>query len=287
MIKSISTGSIIFIVVIFALLAVWLFANNSYRKHMSKARTAWSNIANTAAPLNLTYSPDMVADLPEIAQRYFNHAIAPGTSLSRTVELEMEGTFRLGTKEKFQAYTMTARQILHAPFELVWLARMKRGPIRISGTDGLYKTHGWNRFWMYKSIPLVQASDNPDLDRAAAARPAVESVWAPATLLPQNGTDWTQVGPNTAKILFYDTHNQTEITLTLAPSGQVQEVITQRWSDLGTEETHQLYPFGGTVSAEKTFNGFTIPSQIEVGYHIGTDKFFAFFSTHLTSAKFL
>lgn len=287
MVKSIGTGGIIFIIAFLTLLAVWLFANNAYRKHMSKAETAWSNIVNTVAPLNLTYSSKMVADLPEIAQRYFNHAIASGTPLSRTVELEMEGDFRLGTKEKSQTYAMTARQILHAPFELVWLAKMKRGPIRISGTDGLHKSHGWNRFWMFKSIPLVQAGASPDLDRAAAARPAVESVWAPATLLPQNGTEWTQLGPNTAKVLFYDTPNQTEITLTLAPSGQVQEIVTQRWSDLGTEKAHQLYPFGGAVSGEETFSGFTIPSQVDVGYHIGTDKFFAFFSARITSAKFL
>ena len=37
----------------------------------------------------------MLAHLPEVAQRYFARAIAPGTPLFRTVRLEMQGSFIL------------------------------------------------------------------------------------------------------------------------------------------------------------------------------------------------
>jgi hypothetical protein len=57
------------------------------------------------------YDPTMVADLPEVAQRYFALAIEPGTPLQRMVRLEMEGSFIMnGTP-----MPMTARQILAPP----------------------------------------------------------------------------------------------------------------------------------------------------------------------------
>jgi hypothetical protein len=85
----------------------------SYRSAMKEARDAWVQIASGARQSDNVYSANLVAELPEIAQRYFNHAIAPGTPLKNIVELDMGGTFLLGDRSSYQTYSMEARQILH------------------------------------------------------------------------------------------------------------------------------------------------------------------------------
>src|SRR5690606_1490675 len=128
------------------------------------------------------YGPELVAGLPEIAQRYFNHAIAPGTPLSTTVDLRMEGTCLLGTAAQPQPYAMQVRQILAPPAEFVWIADMQSGPVAISGADMLHDGAASMRFWMFGVLPLVSEGPGEDINRSAAIRPALEGVWAPASL---------------------------------------------------------------------------------------------------------
>jgi hypothetical protein len=180
----------------------WLYANAKFAKGMAESEAVWAAIARQATIDIPVYSSAMVADLPEIAQRYFNHAIAVGTPLGTTVELVMEGEFRLGERENYKRFDMRARQIIAPPTAFVWIANMKSGPMRVNGSDGFYQGHGWVRFWVFRAFPLVQAFSNPDLDRAGHARPLVEAVWAPASLLPHNGARWEQIDLTHAKVSF-------------------------------------------------------------------------------------
>jgi hypothetical protein len=279
-------GLFILITLAVALAITWLVANTVYRAQMAEAEGAWADIAAQARPATQTFDPQDIADLPEIAQRYFIHAIAPGTVLATHVELKMAGQFFLGNKEEFQSFEMEARQILAAPEQFVWIACMHSGLMKICGSDGLYQSKGWTRFWMFQALPIVQGAANEDVDRAALARPALETVWAPATLLPANGAKWEQIGPDQARITVGSGENQTEIILTIAENGRPVEMVTQRWNDTNPSKTYQFQPFGGTMEAEATFGGFTIPSHVRVGHHFGTPEYFAFFDAKITTARF-
>lgn len=257
-------------------------AHAGYRQRMADAERAWAAIAAAAPPATTRFSPAMVAELPEVAQRYFTHAIAPGTPLANTVELTMEGRFLLGDKDKAQAFEMTARQILSPPHSFVWLPEMRSGPMRITGSDGLLSGEGWTRFWMFQTIPLVQQAGGADLNRAAAARPALEAVWAPASLLPQNGARWEQTGPNAARITVGDV----AMDLVVDAEGRPISMRTMRWSDVNSDKVFRLQPFGGTLEAEAEFGGFTIPSVVRVGNHYGTDDYFPFFQGTITAASY-
>jgi hypothetical protein len=70
----------------------------SYRRASGEAEMAMASIAARARAPAALFDERMLEGLPEIAQRYFRHAIAPGTLLSTTVRLEMSGTFLLGDK---------------------------------------------------------------------------------------------------------------------------------------------------------------------------------------------
>jgi hypothetical protein len=259
----------------------------SYRRAMADARNAWALIASSPSRDQGTYSPRMVADLPEIARRYFSHAIAPGTPLKSKVELEMAGTFLVGEKDKYQTYTLEARQILHPPSGFVWIARMRSGAMRISGSDALASGEAWTRFWLLGLIPVANALSSPDLVRSATFRAAMEGVWAPASRLPQNGVVWEQTGQDQARVRFRQVTPEIVLEMTLAPDGAIREIMGQRWSDANPDKTFRLQPFGGTLEAEGSFEGYTIPVRLRIGNHYGTNDYLPFFQAEISRARYL
>lgn len=277
---------LIFGVAVFAAVAAWYVGHRQYRARTAEAEAAWADILAQTTGSVAVYDPAMVADLPEIAQRYFAHAIAPGTPLHTTVMLEMDGSFHLGKKDAPQTYAMTARQILAPPDQFVWIPEMRSGPLVISGSDALYQDHAWTRFWMMWSLPVAQAAATEGLDRAALARPALEAIWAPATLLPQNGARWEQTGPDTARVTLGTGEKTVAIDLTLTVDGRVMDIVTQRWSNANPQSTYQYQPFGGAMAADTTFEGFTIPSDVQVGNFFGTEEYFPFFEARITAATY-
>ncbi len=73
------------------------------------------------------YEPQLVANLPEPARRYFNFTIAEGTPLYPVSQIEMEGQFSLGTQDAPNYMDMTATQVLAAPEGFVWKMSAVRG----------------------------------------------------------------------------------------------------------------------------------------------------------------
>jgi hypothetical protein len=256
-----------------------------YRAAAADADRAMAAVAARAQPAVGLFDPAMLAGLPEIARRYFLHAIAPGTPLSKAVRLRMDGAFLLGDKNGFQTYSMRARQVLAPPSEFVWIPEMKSGVMQIDGSDALVQGAAWTRFWINGLVPVVNLQTSSNLVRSALTRSAMEAVWAPASLLPANGVTWAQTGPNSARLWF--TTGIEPVDLTLDQDGRVLEIVTLRWSDVNPQKAFRLQPFGGTVEAEATFAGFTIPSRISVGNHYGTGDYLPFFQARITAAEYL
>jgi hypothetical protein len=258
----------------------------SYRSAMAEAESAWRTVAAGAKPSNEFFDPASVAGLPEIAQRYFHHAIAPGTPLKSTIELQMHGTFLLGDKNNHQTYAMSARQILRPPSDFVWIPQMKSGLMRISGSDALVGGKAWSRFWLLGLVPVANAHNSPDVARSAAFRSAMESIWVPPSLLPGSGVLWEQTSADTARVRIQRIDPEIVLELTLALDGAVQKIVGQRWSNGNPKRVFQLQPFGGTVMAERIFAGYTIPSSLEVGNHFGTGAYLPFFQADIVNAFF-
>lgn len=233
-----------------------------------------------AAPAR--YDPAMVAGLPEVAQRYFARAIASGTPLSRVVELRMEGEFLLGGS----ALAMRATQILAPPEGFVWQAGFARGVMRIGGSDALAGTESWTRFGLFGLIPVARAGGTADHRRSAGTRAMMESVWAPAALLPQFGAVWEAAGPDVARVSFPALEGVAPMELTLDERGAVVSLVAMRWSDANPAKVYGLQPFGGRVLESRDFSGFTIPARVELGNFWGTPDFDGFFRATITGARY-
>lgn len=257
-----------------------------YRNAAAEAERAWREIASRRSPPGPGFDPATLDHEPEIARRYFAHAIAPGTPLSTVVELDMRGTFLLGDRRSHQTYSMTARQILRPPFEFLWIPRLRSGAITIAGSDALVDGRAWTRFWLAGLVPVASEGTSSDMVRSAAFRAATEGLWLPASLLPGNGARWEQTGPDQARVTIASVERAIVLDLTLASDGAVREIVGQRWSNANPDKQFRLQPFGGTMSGEATFGGFTIPSRLKVGNHFGTDDYLPFFQAEIVGARY-
>ena len=258
-----------------------------HRSAMREAQEGYATLAAIERRPMKRFDPAQVAQLPEVARRYFHHAIAPGTPLYSVAELEMEGSFLLGDRDDFQTYDMSARQVLRPPHQFVWIPRMHSGMVSISGSDALVAGKAWTRFWLFGLVPVAQEHTSPDLVRSADFRAAVEgALWLPTSLLPENGVDWEEVSANRAQLTLHRYDPPIILNLTLTPSGAVREVVGQRWSNANRDKVFRLQPFGAAVSDEGTFQGLTIPTRLAAGNHYGTSEYLPFFQASLTRVSY-
>jgi hypothetical protein len=254
---------------------------------MREADAAYELLRVSASQPAGRFEPQTITGLPEVAQRYLKHAIAPGTPLYSVVELEMQGTFLLGDKNSFQSYDMAARQVLRPPSQFVWVPRLHSGHLTITGSDGLVEDEAWTRFWLLGLVPVANVGTSPDVLRSAQFRAAVEgALWLPTTLLPENGARWEELGPDKARVTLGKRDPQIVLHLTLDRNGAVREVVGERWSNANPDQHFRLQPFGGTITGERSFQGLTIPTAVSVGNHYGTRDYLPFFQARITKARF-
>ena len=230
----------VMLVLLFGLLAMALLLFLDRRSD----RAEWNRLASLQPVVPERFSPEMVADLPEPARRYFHYAIQAGTPLLPVAEIDMRGQFSLGNKDQPNYQPMQARQILAAPEGFVWAMRT-RGGMPISGSD----SGSWTRFRIFWLIPVARLGGDPDHTRSAFGRYAGEAViWSPAALLPGPGTEWEGMDENTARVTVRRGDLTQAIDVTVDAEGRPVVASFQRWSNANPDKVHRLQPFGATMS---------------------------------------
>jgi hypothetical protein len=258
-----------------------------YRRNRRVSEQAYAGLLRAPRLVERRFDPRDVEGLPESARRYFAHAIAPGTPLYSGAELHMDGTFLLGDARKHQTYRMSAREALRGD-GFVWLPELRSGMLTIDGSDALVSGKAWTRFWVAGLVRVANERTSEDLVRSAQFRAAIEAaLWVPTTLLPENGVRWSEVGPDTARVVIGSVAGgPIALTLKLGPEGAVREVFGHRWSNANADRRFRLQPFGGTTSRDRTFHGLTVPTQVAVGNLFGTPDYLPFFQATITQATY-
>lgn len=240
----------------------------------------WQNLENHAT-LKPTFNPDLINNLPEPVQRYFLNAITPGTPLATGVKLKMHGYIQ-ATKEK--RLTMQATEILTAQ-GFVWQARMGNRFFHIKGADYYYNQLGKVEFKIWGFIPFFN-EENANITRSSIGRCGGELFWLPSALLPQNQVTWQALDNNTIQASFNIDGETITLTFIIDEHGRVLEAKLPRWGNQITDKHWQYIPFGGTFSQETSFQGYTIPSQINAGWWLGTEQYDGFFQASIEEAEF-
>jgi len=156
----------------------------------------------------------------------------------------------------------------------------------VSGSDGCIEDRAWTRFWLAGLIPVARTTSTPDLVRSARARAVAEALWAPVSLLPENGVTWEPLDADSARAILWSNGERYALDLTVAPDGRPVSMSMQRWTNANPDRVFRLQPFGATVLETGTFEGYTIPTRIDGGNWFGTDAYFPFFRATVTSATF-
>lgn len=236
-----------------------------------------------AIPTENRFTKDMVAELPAPVQRYFLHAIALQTPLASSVSLKMRGNFRLSQDKPW--LPMEAKEIISASKGFVWQAVIGSNLLQMRGGDYYSNNLGRVRFSLWGLIPLVN-THNYDTNRSAIGRLAGEMVWLPSALLPQRGVNWKAIDQRTIQANLKIDGEPVTLTLFIDFNGKLLKLSFPRWGEHTDDGNFTYIPFGGEFQEERTFAGFTVPSQISLGWWFGTDRYSEFFRAMIEQAEF-
>lgn len=248
---------------------------------LKEVNQIWHSLETS--PNNSVFTAEMISELPQPVQRYFLHTIELGTPLANSVKLKMHGSFRLSSDKPW--LPMQAEQIINGFKGFIWKAKIGSGLMKFIGSDYYFNNYAKMRFSIWAIIPVVNAR-NQDITRSAIGRFTGESFWLPSALLPQNDVTWRAINDNTIEASMKVDGEPITLTFTIDSNGKLLKMSVLRWGDKTEDGSHNYIPFGGEVLEEKTFKGFTIPSQINAGWWFGTDKYFDFFHANIEQAEF-
>jgi hypothetical protein len=231
------------------------------------------------------YDPESVTYLPEPAQRYLRHAIAPGTRLARSVVVEMQG--RIGLKPGADKLPFQASQILAMPNGLIWKATVGEGVRQITGSDRYIAGEGAMHWFMGYLIPLVSAS-GVDVTRSAAGRVALEApLMLPSALHPDAGARWEAVDARSARVYLQVGSEQLALLISVAPDGRLERIEMPRWDAGGLDgKPGYVLWVGDQLTEERTFGGYTIPVRMRATKRADTSQADAFFEAEIRFAQY-
>ena len=231
---------------------------------MNDDRSGLEALWNAAPARERSFDPRDFSHLPETAQRYLAHAIAPGTPLATAVRLRMHGAIRLSRWWPFRA-----EEVIACDRGMVWRATARMRGLSIRGFDRLLNGAGAMQWRIFGLIPLIRAA-GADITRSAAGRVAAESIWLPSMLCGA-GVSWQGADASVARARFAIDGHPSDVSLAF-DHGCVRSVALPRWGNPGGGEFREI-DFGALVEQEATFAGYTIPVRLRAGWYFGSERF--------------
>jgi hypothetical protein len=150
----------------------------------------------------------------------------------------------------------------------VWRARAAG---LIVGYDYYVNGHG-GMDWKLAALLRVVHAEGPDVSRAAAERAGAEAFWLPTALLPRYGVTWTAADDSNIAAHFEVDGHPMDVHYRIERHGFVESLVFQRWREPDANGVWATAPFGGDLTAYRTFDEITIPSAGTFGWFYGTDR---------------
>lgn len=235
----------------------------------------------TPAAAGRVFHPEQIASLPPVARKYLEHAIAPGTRLASAVRLRMHGEIKLKRWLPF-----TAEQVIRRDHGMIWKATVRMFGLPIRGFDRLIDGEGAMHWKLFGLIPIMSASGT-DITRSAVGRVAAESVWIPSAMCADD-TSWVPRDANHAQARITVARIATDVDLGVDDDGRLMSIALQRWGNPHAAQFHNA-AFGGIAEQERTFDGYTIPTRLRIGWYFGSARFESegeFFRVTVDDARF-
>lgn len=176
-----------------------------------------------------------------------------------------------------------ATETIHAGRAFRVTARARRGPFTARVEDS-YES-GQARSHVRLGLIPVRSQHHADLARSGRGRLVVESTWLPSAFLPSLGARWHEDAEGDHVTIPIDGED-VRATIDVGPHGEMAGLHLLRWSDFTADGRYGWVPFSAWASAHRSFNGYTIPSDITASWGVGTDREFAFFHATVENVRF-
>ena len=215
---------------------------------------------------NKVFDPELLIDRPDLARRYLENAIAPGTTLASAVRLWMHGEIKL--KEKWHPFK--GEEVICWNRGMIWRANTWMQGLPIWGADRIVDGVGEVQWKILGLFPVVRAS-GADVTRSSVGRVQAELIWLPSVLCNPD-VSWTELNASQVQANFTALGEPAKLTLTVNAQGRLEQVKIDRWGNPEGEAFHYS-DFGGIVEDSGTFGGYTIPTRLRVGWYFGSERF--------------
>lgn len=239
----------------------------------------WASVPQDSAP---SFNRNLVADLPQEARLFLEHAIAPGAPLASVARLKMHGEVKLGRWLPFRA-----EQVISRDGSFVWAAAVSMYGLPILGSDSLLRGEGAMQWKLFDVIPVMTAA-GPDITRSAIGRLQGElAVLHPAALL-ERAASWSGREGEHPHVHLEVLGETADIRLEIDGNGSLKNVEMPRWGNPDGGDFDYV-KFGVILDEERSFDGFTIPGRIRAGWFFGSARFDAegeFFRAVIDAAEY-
>lgn len=249
----------------------------------AEVRRAMLSLKHKAGAGDEVFSQARIAGLPEPVRRFLGSAMAEGAHIPSSADFHMEGEIKLNPRAGWKAFS--AREVLAGRHGFVWDARVKAGLLRVRGVDSYLEHRARMRVWIAGIFEIIDAKSD-DITRSTAGRLASELAWAPGILLGMEGVRWSAPAADEVVAAFEIDDEGFELHVKIDDAGAARELWLNRWSINVDPEGPNYLPFGASVSAQGSFEGYTIAGEMEGGWNYGTEKYEPFIRLTLTGADF-
>jgi hypothetical protein len=218
----------------------------------------------------------MTVDEP--VRRYLAHALHGEAGRARGVALTMKGRIKAGAWLPF-----TASQACDGrSFE--WRARVGAERLTLLTVVDRFAAGAGSTEGRLLGRRRVFGADGQDTARSGAGRAALESVFAPMSLLPERGVRWGSEGDDVLVASFDVPPERPQLRLRIDGDGALRSVVAQRWGDVG-QRAFGYVPCGCEVLTERRFGDVVVPSSVTVGWWFGTPRYAPFFEAEILTLE--
>jgi len=227
------------------------FANTGRAGRIRRASAAaFDRLLNRLPPEPLWFSEAMLAELPELARRYFSFALPLNSYLPSRCELEMQGRVAMGGPRWPRFQRLKAREIFALPQDLSWSAQI--GPL----------WRGYDICEAERQLSAFLCLQTPDMSLPRQlllmARSLADLLWMPASLLPRFGAHWEALDSNSALISKRLGGQELKMRLQMASDGYPLSLVVVE-ADEAVPLEHAI---GIEVRGVEAFGDFRLPARI-------------------------
>jgi hypothetical protein len=208
--------------------------------------------------------------LPEPVRRYLRYAIREGAPDIRTARLKHDGLFRTTPEQRWFPIEGEEYFTVAEP-GFVWNASIRPAPfLWIEARDRLASGRGNMLVKLVSTIPIADAV-GAEIDQGSRLRWLAECAWVPYAFVGDQ-VQWEPIDAHTARVRLRCDGLPVSALVEVDDEGKLTQLRADRYRDVGGGKA-VLTPWTARCSDYREFNGFRVPSSVEVAWELENEPF--------------